>query len=711
MSDLFKLLFTTILLCALLTSPTLLAQETPLAEKASDSKATKPSLDELMARFAEIEKSYLPFHIEFSELLNGQFGPFLEETKAGETGLNPAEYRAQRGHKDSQAWMLESTVENQGVSRTERIVHSESGLHRKETSPEQLDDTFDDGSEPQIHSLEGVFPLKFGATSPIFMSEYFDTVPDQFTLRWHGDLACVTCHYHPTTSQRITIELWLDPHFSWHPVFMRRYLHDAREPYPDEWKVTEFRVLRENVRVSAGEFMGPIRRPHGAKDKRIVFLRCHFQILKSAYQDRVPDAVFSPETPIGGTPIHDLEPIGGELALVTSYQKAEKMAVTIFSVNESDAKAREAMETPAVLNADNEQLKIFKLQNANVKDVARVIKQIYGGPSFALESNEQTNSLVVHCGQSELEQIETVIRRLDTRPGSVPEPFTDSYPIDAVGRPNNAQVASTASPEESTLHAPIAPQAPEPDVLIDDAEIADRLLPLTLELDELRTKLGYSHPKVIALERRLAFTRDFLNKFAQESQKVRSSSDQIKIFNLKNSNATDAAQILRQLFNDVTVSLDNRTNALIVRATELQLHEIEAVLLRLDSTETAVKNSETTNQPSIDANTPVTSIAEYRRQLDALEQPVLQLAEQVRAAETKHGKDHPDSEKLRADLRALVQQTFAARQEIQRAELGEFTRRLQRMQQSIDSRDRIVDQIVERRIAELLDPEASWNTQ
>ncbi len=87
---------------------------------------------------------------------------------------------------------------------------------------------------------------------------------------------------------------------------------------------------------------------------------------------------------------------------------------------------------------------------------------------------------------------------------------------------------------------------------------------------------------------------------------------------------------------------------------------------------------------------------------------MLQLAEQVRAAETKQGKDHPDTAKLRADLRAAVQQTFAARQEIQRAELAEFTRRLQRMQQSIDARDRIADKVIDRRLEELLDPNVAW---
>ena len=102
------------------------------------------------------------------------------------------------------------------------------------------------------------------------------------------------------------------------------------------------------------------------------------------------------------------------------------------------------------------------------------------------------------------------------------------------------------------------------------------------------------------------------------------------------------------------------------------------------------------------SSSPTTSIAESRRRLNDLEQPVLQLAEKVRAAETSLGKDHPDAVEQRAELRALVQNTFAERQEIQRAELAEFTRRLERMRRSIETRDKIGDKIVDRRVEVLL---------
>jgi hypothetical protein len=55
-----------------------------------------------------------------------------------------------------------------------------------------------------------------------------------------------------------------------------------------------------------------------------------------------------------------------------------------------------------------------------------------------------------------------------------------------------------------------------------------------------------------------------------------------------------------------------------------------------------------------------------------------------------------------------VQKNFAERQEIQRAELAEFTRRLQRMQQAIETREKIVDKIVDRRVEVLLNPDVDW---
>ncbi len=139
--------------------------------------------------------------------------------------------------------------------------------------------------------------------------------------------------------------------------------------------------------------------------------------------------------------------------------------------------------------------------------------------------------------------------------------------------------------------------------------------------------------------------------------------------------------------------------------------EIEATLLKLDELPARGKLPLGRNTPESQktiSDTPNGSSAVFRGRLTDLEEPVLQLAEQVRMTEKSRGKDHPESVKHRSELRSQVQQTFAARQEIQRAELAEFTRRLEHMQQSIDARDRIAEKIVDQRVEELLNPELSW---
>lgn len=186
--------------------------------------------------------------------------------------------------------------------------------------------------------------------------------------------------------------------------------------------------------------------------------------------------------------------------------------------------------------------------------------------------------------------------------------------------------------------------------------------------------------------------------------------EHVKMFSLKSSNAKDASEIIHSLFGfpTVKVATDQRTNSIVVSSDKSTLTEIEAILLKLDSTETAAQSSATAEQSPASPQASAIFIAESRRRLNDLERPVLLLAEKVRSSETSLGKDDPDSIKQRADLRVLVQQTFAARQEIQQAELAEFTRRLEGMKESIDARERIAEKIVDRRLDELLDPDISW---
>ena len=65
---------------------------------------------------------------------------------------------------------------------------------------------------------------------------------------------------------------------------------------------------------------------------------------------------------------------------------------------------------------------------------------------------------------------------------------------------------------------------------------------------------------------------------------------------------------------------------------------------------------------------------------------------------------------MEAELRETVRKAFEARQKLQRAELAEFTQRLQAVRQSIETRERISQQIIDRRVDELLDPNLKWDS-
>jgi hypothetical protein len=70
----------------------------------------------------------------------------------------------------------------------------------------------------------------------------------------------------------------------------------------------------------------------------------------------------------------------------------------------------------------------------------------------------------------------------------------------------------------------------------------------------------------------------------------------------------------------------------------------------------------------------------------------------------------PDAAK-KPELRTAVQRAFTLRQSLLRAELQEMRARMEKTQQSLDMRDRMADQIVDRRIEDLLNPQLKWDDE
>lgn len=71
-------------------------------------------------------------------------------------------------------------------------------------------------------------------------------------------------------------------------------------------------------------------------------------------------------------------------------------------------------------------------------------------------------------------------------------------------------------------------------------------------------------------------------------------------------------------------------------------------------------------------------------------------------------RETPDAAK-KAELRTVVQSAFTLRQSLLRAELQEMQAQLEKTQQSLEMRDRIADQIVDRRVEDLLNPQLKWD--
>jgi len=208
---------------------------------------------------------------------------------------------------------------------------------------------------------------------------------------------------------------------------------------------------------------------------------------------------------------------------------------------------------------------------------------------------------------------------------------------------------------------------------------------------------------------------------------------QLKVFKLRNILAADAMQTVSSLWRDddiLELGTDMRSNSLIVRGDKRGLAEIEALLLRLDAASArSSRVPETTVDPSAadkndqplynegDARTadaelqgiPVQSVLLLRKRFNELEARTQDLARRLRVMKTGPGPQQA-KDRLRNELREAVRESLEARQELQRAELAEFQRRMRRIERSITLRDRIADQIIDRRVEELLNPTPNVET-
>lgn len=176
------------------------------------------------------------------------------------------------------------------------------------------------------------------------------------------------------------------------------------------------------------------------------------------------------------------------------------------------------------------------------------------------------------------------------------------------------------------------------------------------------------------------------------------------IFPLKHLDADTALQIFRALYeSDARLKVEPQSNSLVFRGSVSDQDKIVALLEDLDSNASQSKPVVPAGTPalSIAAKTGDQPVAELRQQYRKLDQQCLELAERLRSK--------PEVDKSsKQSLAEHVERVFDARQQLQRAEIAENVRRLLKIQQTIESREGLKTQIVQRRVEELLNPDVDW---
>ncbi len=173
---------------------------------------------------------------------------------------------------------------------------------------------------------------------------------------------------------------------------------------------------------------------------------------------------------------------------------------------------------------------------------------------------------------------------------------------------------------------------------------------------------------------------------------------------LKYVEAETTARMIRQLLNrpggkPLVVDPSDQFNQISLYGDTNLVRQAEALIKSLDVPEPSSSASETISAIQ-DRSIAQRVIADLDRQSRSI-------ADNLKRRPLS---DPAEAKKLQALLHDVVERSFTTRQEMRRAELELFAKRLQALKQSVELRDRIAAKIIDRRIEELLDPNLSWES-
>ncbi|MCP4783466.1 MAG: hypothetical protein GY903_08380 [Fuerstiella sp.] len=273
----------------------------------------------------------------------------------------------------------------------------------------------------------------------------------------------------------------------------------------------------------------------------------------------------------------------------------------------------------------NSQMQVFELEHAPAAEVSAMLEEFLNGrgglaPDVNVTANPRTNSIIVNGSPRDMEEVSQLIQRLDVSTAAAVNQarmvrLKNSLAADVAQTITAAITAARGGGSNGRLAAlEMMLVQPNGEKVVTSGLLGD----VTLTPDPRTNSIFISGP---------AESLPLVEQLIEQLDESPAASAQIKVFQVVNSDASDLVIVLRSLFSEaaatstvpqlataegetslvpVRFSVDVRTNTIIATGTAGDLRIIEALLLRLDQTE----SQERTNRVYRLKNSPATDVAQ-----------------------------------------------------------------------------------------------------
>lgn len=177
---------------------------------------------------------------------------------------------------------------------------------------------------------------------------------------------------------------------------------------------------------------------------------------------------------------------------------------------------------------------------------------------------------------------------------------------------------------------------------------------------------------------------------------------EVRTYTLKSTDANAVSSTFKQLFrDDISIAADSNNNSLVVRAPAALHKQLHELFIQLD--EPPLSDTEL---PAVKGDDKPTVNAQALREAYAASE----LAARETAAMLRDAPPQAAASKLAQQLRSQVLNSFQTRQALHEAELAGMEAQLRQSRETIAMRNRIKEEIIDRRVADLLNPALRWES-